>query len=416
LASQKNWTIYQLDVKSAFLHGELTEAVYVQQPQGFEIKGEEGKVYKLRKALYGLKQAPRAWYSRIENYFLKEGFEKCDFEHTLFIKAGAGGTFLIVSLYVDDLIFTGNCEHMFVKFKESMKNEFDMSDLGKMRYFLGVEVLQCTEGVYISQKKFAAELLEKFGMEASNPVHNPIVPGVKLGKDEDGVKVDATVYKQMVGSLMYLTVTRPDLMFVVCLASRFMANPTELHFQVVKRVLRYIRGTVELGIFYKRRGDRMLLAYTDSDYAGDVCDRKSTSGYVFSLSGGAVSWTSKKQPIVTLSTTEAEYVAAASCATQGIWMKRVLERLGHSQNNCITILCDNSSTIKLSKNPVLHGRSKHIDVRFHFLRDLTRGGKVKLVYCGSKDQLADIMTKPLKLEEFVKQRELLGVCEVPNLN
>lgn len=416
LAAQKNWSIYQLDVKSAFLHGELNEEVYVEQPQGFEKEGEEDKVYKLKKALYGLKQAPRAWYSRIEAYFIREGFEKCDFEHTLFFKAGERGKFLIVSLYVDDLIFTGNCENMFAMFKSSMKKEFDMSDLGKMRFFLGVEVMQCTEGIYISQRKFAKEVLERFGMERSNFVNNPIVPGAKLVKDEKGVKVDATEYKQMVGSLMYLTVTRPDLMYVVCLASRFMANPTELHSQVVKRVLRYVKGTVNLGIFYKRRGDEKLLAYTDSDYAGDINDRKSTSGFVFSMSGGAVSWSSKKQPVVTLSTTEAEYIAAASCATQAIWMKRVLDKLGHTQGKCITILCDNSSTIKLSRNPVLHGRSKHIDVRFHFLRDLTREGKVELVHCGSHDQVADIMTKPLKLDAFVKLRELLGVCSVPSLN
>lgn len=332
----------------------------------------------------------------------------------MFVKAGDGGKILIVSLYVDDLIYTGNCESMIVEFKESMKQEFDMSDLGKMRYFLGVEVLQCSEGIYISQKKFAKEVLERFGMEGSNSVYNPIVPGVKLSRDEGGVRVDATRYKQMVGSLMYLTVTRPDLMYVVSLASRFMASPTEMHSQVLKRVLRYVKGTVNLGIFYKRRGDEMLLAYTDSDYAGDVNDRKSTSGYIFSLSGGAVSWTSKKQPVVTLSTTEAEYIAAVTCATQGIWMRRVLDKLGHFQNCCITILCDNSSTIKLSRNPVLHGRSKHIDVRFHYLRDLTREGKVKLVHCGSQDQIADIMTKPLKLDTFVKLRELLGVCEVPS--
>lgn len=214
LAAQRNWSIYQLDVKSAFLHGELSEVVYVEQPRGFEKKGDEEKVYKLKKALYGLKQAPRAWYSRIETYFLKEGFEKCDFEHTLFVKTGEGGKFLVVSLYVDDLIFTGNCESMFVKFKDSMKQEFDMSDLGKMRYFLGVEVLQCSEGIYISQKKFAREVLERFGMERSNFVNNPIVPGVKPTRDEEGVKIDATEYKQMVGSLMYLTVTRPDLMYI----------------------------------------------------------------------------------------------------------------------------------------------------------------------------------------------------------
>jgi len=159
-----------------------------------------------------------------------------------------------------------------------------------------------------------------------------------------------------------------------------------------------------------------LLAYTDSDYAGDVDDRKSTSGYVFLLSEGAVSWSSKKQPVVTLSTTEAEFVAATSCACQGVWMRRVLEKLRNSQGKCTTVLCDNSSTIKLSKNPVMHGHSKHIDVRFHFLRDLTRDGVVELKHCGTQEQIADIMTKPLKLDVFLKLRKSLGVCEVPGLN
>lgn len=416
LAARNSWSVYQLDVKSAFLHGELNESVFVEQPQGYEKKGEEYKVYRLKKALYGLKQAPRAWYSRIEAYFIKEGFERCSCEHTLFIKTGAGGKILIVSLYVDDLIFTGNDESMFVKFKNSMKLEFDMTDLGKMKYFLGVEVLQNPEGIYISQRKYAQEVLEKFKMETSNSVKNPIVPGIRLMKDEEGSKVDATMYKQLVGSLMYITATRPDLMYVVSLISRFMASPTELHLQAAKRVLRYLKGTVDLGVFYRKKGKGELMAYTDSDYAGDVDDRKSTSGYVFLLSEGAVSWSSKKQPVVTLSTTEAEFVAAASCACQGVWMRRVLEKLGHSQGKCTTVLCDNSSTIKLSKNPVMHGRSKHIDVRFHFLRDLTRDGVIELKHCVTEEQVADIMTKPLKLDMFLKLRELMGVCVVPRLN
>jgi hypothetical protein len=206
--------VYQLDVKSAFLYGKLNEAVFVEQPRGYEKKVEEHKVYRLKKALYSLKQAPRAWYSRIETYFIKEGFERCSCEHTLFIKTGNGGTILIGSLYVDDLIFTGNSESLFVKFKNSMKLEFDMTDLGKMKYFLGVEVLQNSDGIYISQKKYAKDVLERFGMEKSNSVKNPIVPDVKLMKDEEGAKVNATVYKQLVGSLMYLTATRPDLMYV----------------------------------------------------------------------------------------------------------------------------------------------------------------------------------------------------------
>ncbi|CAL8134096.1 unnamed protein product [Prunus armeniaca] len=228
LAAQQGWSIFQLDVKSAFLHGELSEEVFVQQPQGYEKKGEEHKVYKLNKALYGLKQAPRAWYSKIEAYFAKEGFEKCYCEHTLFTKSKEGGKLLIVSLYVDDLIFTGNDMSMCKEFKKSMMSEFDMSDLGKMRYFLGVEVLQNSDGIYVSQRKYAHEVLEKFGMNNSNLVKNPIVPGCKLSKDEKGAKVDASVFKQVVGSLMYLTATRPDLMYGVSLISRFMSCPTIL--------------------------------------------------------------------------------------------------------------------------------------------------------------------------------------------
>ncbi|PRQ42077.1 putative RNA-directed DNA polymerase [Rosa chinensis] len=416
LAAKKGWKVYQLDVKSAFLHGELTEAVFIDQPQGYVKEGDELKVYKLNKALYGLKQAPRAWYSRIEAYFIKEGFERCPHEHTLFVKLSEGGKILIVSLYVDDLIFTGNDEYMFEEFKKSMKDEFDMSDLGMMRYFLGVEVVQNEAGIYICQKKYASEILERFGMEKANSVRNPIVPGFKLMKDEGGVKVDATMYKQIVGSLMYLTATRPDLMYVVSLISRFMSSPTELHMQAAKRVLRYLKGTVNLGVLYRRNGEEKLEAFTDSDYAGDVDDRKSTSGYIFMFSDGAVSWSSKKQPVVTLSTTEAEFIAAAYCACQGVWMRRIFERLGHAQRGCTTVYCDNSSTIKLSKNPVMHGRSKHIDVRFHFLRQLTKDGNVELVYCNTQDQIADAMTKPLKLEVFEKLRDLLGMCLVPGIN
>ena len=414
LAAQKGWNVYQLDVKSAFLHGELNEEVFVDQPQGYVKKGDELKVYKLRRALYGLKQAPRAWYSRIEAYFTKEGFERCPYEHTLFVKLSERGNILIVSLYVDDLIFTGNDENMFKEFKKSMEKEFNMSDLGKMHYFLGVEVIQNKEGIYICQRKYVTDLLERFGMEKSNLSRNPIAPGCKLIKDENGVKVDATKYKQIVGCLMYLAATRPDLMYVLSLISRFMNCPTELHMHAVKRVLRYLNGTINLGIMYKRDGSEKLEAYTDSDYAGDLDDRKSTSGYVFMLSSGAVSWSSKKQPVVTLSTTEAEFIAAAFCACQSVWMRRVLEKLGHTQSGSITVYCDNSSTIKLSKNPVLHGRSKHIDVRFHFLRDLSNDGTLELVHCNSQHQIADIMTKPLKLEVFEKLRGLLGMCFMPD--
>lgn len=351
LAAGRGWDIFQLDVKSAFLHGELNEDVYIEQPLGYVQKGNEHKIYKLHKALYGLRQAPRAWFSRIESHFLNEGFERCPNEQTLFIKRGTRGNILIVSIYVDDLIYTSDDKGLMIEFKKSMMQAFDMTDLGKMRFFLGIEVLQKPEGVFMCQRKYAADILKKFAMDECKPMKSPIVPGSKINKDVDGVGVDETYFKQIVGSLMYLTSTRPDIMFGVSLISRYMSKPTELHMQVAKRILRYLKGTINYGIFYKKGGEEKLLGFTDSDYAGDEDDSKSTSGYIFKMNSGAVSWMSKKQPIVTLSTTEAEFVAAAASACQAIWMRRVLRNLSYDQEGCTTIMCDNSSTIKFPKMP-----------------------------------------------------------------
>lgn len=406
-AAQRGWSVYQLDVKSAFLYGELMEKVYVKQPEGFIKRGEENKVYRLWKALYGLKQAPGAWFSRIESYFRREGFQKSNYDHTLFLKKH-GDKILMVSVYVDDLIYTGNDENMCNEFKLSMQKEFEMTDLGKLKFFLGVEVHQSKNGIHLCQKKYAKEVLERFDMWNCNAVKNPIVPGTVLSK-VGSRDVDATLYKQLVGCLMYLNVTRPDLMFVVCLISRYMAEPKEEHMMIAKRVLRYLKGTLDYRVFYKRSIGSNFQGYTDSDYARDVDDRKSTSVYVFLLSGAAICWSLRKQEIVTPSSTEAEYVAATSCVCHCLWLKGILNELGVINYRCIDIMCDNSSTIKLSKNPVMHRRTKHIDVRYHFLRNLSSEGIVKLVFCGTNDQVADIMTKPIKLDQFVKLRSLLGV-------
>jgi hypothetical protein len=415
LAACNIWSVYQLDVKSAFLHGELAENVYVDQPMGYQ-KRDSNNVYKLKKALYGLKQAPRAWYSKIESYFCKEGFEKCPHEHTLFVKHDEN-KILIVSLYVDDLIYTGNFEALFESFKCSVRKNFVMTDLEKMRYFLGVEVTQNDKRIFISQQKYAREILSRFDMKQCNIVCNPIVVGNKLSKDESGKKVDATNFKQMVGCLMHLLATRPELAYVVCLIARYMENPTEIHFATTKRILRYLKGSLQYGILYKKGElNCELEGWSDSDYAGDLDDRKSTSGYVYKLGSGAISWSSKKQAIVILSTTEAEFVTASSCACQGIWLRRILNHLCQTQKSCTKIYCDNSSSIKLSKNPIIHGRCKHIDVRYHFLRDLTKDGTIELVHCNSEDQMADIFTKPLKLESFCKLRARLGVCEMKKID
>ncbi|XP_071933045.1 secreted RxLR effector protein 161-like [Coffea arabica] len=213
---------------------------------------------------------------------------------------------------------------------------------------------------------------------------------------------------------MYATATRPDIMYSVSQVSRFMDNPKELHFQAVKRIIRYLKETSEYGLFYQRNRGRELVGYTNSDYASDVEDRKSTSGYVFMLSEAAILWISKKRPVVSLSTTEVEFIAAAESSCQAVWLRRILETVGRNQINPTAIYCDNSSTIKLSRNPVLHGRSKHIDIRFHFLRELTRNGMVELLHCSPQEQVADVMTKPLKLEDFIRMRDRMGV--VTNVN
>ena len=405
LASQNSWSIFQMDIKSAFLEGELEEEVYVEQPLGYVVAGNEHKVYKLRKALYGLKQAPRAWYSRIDAYFVKEGFQRCPYEHTLYIKVGDGGEMIMVCLYVDDLIFTGSNKAMLKMFKQSMMREFEMSDLD-------IKIVQSDSGVFISQRKYVQEILDKFKMENCNSVTTPIDKSMKLVKDQGGKEVDSTLYKQIVGSLMYLTATRPDIMFVVSFVSRFMEHPKEAHLRVTRRILRYLKGTLDFGLFYRKGEKSDLIGFTDSDYVGDLDDRKSTSGYVFMMGSEAISWSSKKQPIVTLSTTEAEFVAATSCACQAIWLRKILEKLQFKQTGATTVYCDNSSAIKLSKNPVLHGRSKHIDVRYYFLRDLVEDGTIDLVHCRSEDQVADILTKSLKPAPFLKLRELLGVCRL----
>eukprot|EP00253_Pinus_taeda_P004978 PITA_04978 len=327
IAAQNKWKVYQMDVKSAFLNGVLMQEVYIEQPLGYEKKGEEHKVCRLKKALYGLKQVPRAWYSRIDSYLLENGFDKCDGEPTVYIKE-KDGKLLIVVLYVDDVIFTGNDVFLIENFKTIMKEEFEMTYMGLLRYFLGIEVDQNENGIFISQAKYVNEVLGRFNMQECKAAITPTVMGLKLSKEDSSKDFDPSLYKSIVGSLMYLTATRPDIMFVVSLISRFMERRKEAHWQAAKRILRYIKGTKRLGILYTTSECSNLVGYADSDWAGSVDDRKSTSGYVFLMGSGDISWASKKQPIVALSTAEAEYVAATAVACQAVWMRRMLRSLG----------------------------------------------------------------------------------------
>ena len=240
LAAQYELPVYQLDVKSAFLNGELEEEVYVEQPQGYIVKGKEDMVYRLRKALYGLKQAPRAWNNNIDKYFCQNGFERSRSEPSLYVKKGGTQDFLIVCLYVDDLIYTGTNSAMLEEFKKAMMKEYEMTDLGLMRYFLGIQVRQSKEGIFISQEKYLEDLLKKFRMSNCKPVSTPLSLNDKLQLNDGAEKVDATAYRKLVGSLNYLTHTRPDIVYSVNLISRFMHEPSKLHFAVAKRILRYL--------------------------------------------------------------------------------------------------------------------------------------------------------------------------------
>ena len=406
----KKFKLYQMDVKSAFLNGLLEEEVFVKQPPGFEDSDFPDYVYRLKKALYGLRQAPRAWYSRLSKFLLKNGFVRGKLDSTLFTKHD-GKDILIVQIYVDDIVFGATNESMCEWFSKSMHKEFDMSMMGELNYFLGLQIKQTKDGIFVHQSKYVKNLLKRFGYENVKPKSTPMNQNSKLTSDESGKSVDITKYRGMIGSLLYLTSSRPDIMYSVCVCARFQANPKESHLNAVKRIFKYLSGTITLGLFYPITNTFDLVGYSDADYAGSQTDRKSTSGVCAYLGQSLVSWQSKKQTSVALSTAEGEYLAAGSCCSQILWMIQTL-RDYQIKTGKVPINCDNTSTINISKNPVNHSRTKHIDVRHHFLRDHVANGKIELIFVPTEYQLADIFTKPLAEERFAFIRRELGMCNV----
>lgn len=330
LAAQKGWKLYHLDVKSAFLNGYLQEEIYVEQPKGFLVKGKEEKVYRLRKALYGLKQAPKAWYNKVDDYLQSLRFIKSPSEATLYVKK-SDTNLIIVSVYVDDMLVTGSNEKLVDEFKAEMFKAFEMTDLGLLTYFLGMEVKQGDNGVFICQKKFAKEILKKFHMEDCKDISTPMNQKEKFSKEDGAEKVDEMLYRSLIGCLMYLTATRPDIMFVVSLLSRFMNCASEVHFIAAKRILRYVKGTTDYGIKYSCCHDFQLQGFSDSDWAGSVEDMRSTTGFCFSFGSGIFSWSSKKQDVVAQSTAEAEFIAANATVNQAIWIRKILADLHMKQ-------------------------------------------------------------------------------------
>ncbi|CAM8989664.1 unnamed protein product [Rhodiola kirilowii] len=411
LAAHEGWRLHHLDVKSAFLNGDLAEEVYVSQPPGFIVKGSEHKVLKLHKALYGLRQAPRAWNIKLDNTLLSLGFTKSPLEHAVY-KKGRGASFLLVGVYVDDLVITGACEEESVKFKRQMTEIFKMNDLGLLSYYLGIAVHQTPGTISICQGAYAKKILEGCGMGDCNPTQAPMEARTKLSKKSSSPPVDKTLYRSIVRSLRYLTHTRPDLAYSVGIVSRYMEFPTTEHMAAVKHILRYVKGTLDLGCFYqKKKGEEELhlVGYSDSDMAGDVDDRKSTTGVAFFMGSSLISWMSQKQKVVALSSCEAEYIAAATAACQGVWLERLLGDLLSRSTSKVVLNIDNKSAISLCKNPVHHDRSKHIDTRFHFIRECVEEGKIVVKHVSTNDQLADILTKPLGRLKFLEMKGRIGM-------
>jgi hypothetical protein len=410
-ACHKGFKVFQLDVKSAFLYGEVREEVYVSQPPGFPDPDHPDRVFRLNKALYGLHQAPRAWYETLSSHLISNGFERGQIDSTLFIK-WRKKDFLLVQVYVDDIIFGSSNMELCHEFEKVMKSKFEMSAMGELNFFLGLQVDQKKDGFFIHQTKYVYDLLARFKMEDSKSVGTPIEQNHKLGSEiSDDEDVDPTLYRAIIGSLMYITASRPDIMFAVCVCARFQASPKTSHLTAAKRILRYLKGQPRLGLWYPMDGSLELEAYTDSDFGGCNQNRKSTSGGCQFLGGRLVSWQCKKQTTVALSTCEAEYVAAGSCCSQVLWMQQQLRDYGLNFTRT-PIYIDNQSTMSITDNPVQHSKTKHIEIRHHFIRDCAEKNLIKLVKVHTDDNYADLYTKAFDRSRFEKLVQLNGMINL----
>ncbi|KAL5852379.1 hypothetical protein ACOSQ3_007497 [Xanthoceras sorbifolium] len=409
----------QLDVKTAFLHGELEEEIYMLQPEGFAETGKENLVCRLNKSLYGLKQAPRCWYKRFDSFIISLGYNRLSSDHCTYYKRfGDDGDFIIMLLYVDDMLVAGPNKDRVQELKAQLAREFDMKDLGPANKILGMQIQRDRNNrkIWLSQKNYLNKILRRFNMQDCKPISTPLPINFKLSSsmspsnEAERMEMSRIPYASAVGSLMFAMIcTRPDIAQAVGVISRYMANPGREHWNNVKRILRYIRGTSDVALCYGG-SDFTVRGYVDSDFAGDLDKRKSTTGYVFTIAGGAVSWISKLQTVVALSTTEAEYMAATQACKEAIWIQRLLEELGHKQEK-IVLFCDSQSALHIARNPAFHSRTKHIGVQYHFVREVVEEGNVDMQKIHTKENLADAMTKPINADKFIWCRSSFGLAK-----
>ena len=422
VGAAENMEIHQMDVKTAFLNGDRDEEIDMEQPEGFEILGKEHLVCKLQKSLYGLKQAPRAWYQKMDKFLSSEGFQRLNSDHSVYV-SHVYESQVTIALYVDDLILVGKHLADKRKVKGTLSDRFEMKDLGDIKYCLGIQVDRDRIGrvIRLSQQRYIENVLRKFSMDQCNSISTPLDIGHRLSKSqspqskEEEESMLSIPYRQAVGSLMYAMIaTRPDIAVAMGAVAQHMHNPGEAHWVAVKRIFRYLKGTADVCLsFSSHEGDSVLHGFVDSDWGGNSEERRSTSGYAFIFAGGAISWNSKKQPTVALSTTEAEYMAATQATKEAIWLRRFLEEIGFKQEGPTPIHSDSQGSIALIRNPVHHARTKHIDIQHHFVREKYESKEIEFFYCSTAEMPADILTKGLVKPKFEKCVSKLGLVRAP---
>lgn len=397
LQARYGWKCHQMDIKTAFLNGDLEHEIFVEPPDGYP--ETSGRVLKLCKSLYGLKQAPRQWYFKLRAFLKENGWRVSNFDPSVFIKDDEN---LIMEVYVDDINIFGLKEDRIIAMKRQLASRFNMTDLGPCAYYLGMHVHQEANGdVHLHQESYIQQILDRYGLQDTHPRKTPMRTNLKLSKNDGPSRTldFQRRYQSKVGALNYaMVVTRPDIAEAVGVVSRFCANPTEQHMKAVDDIYAYLKYTPNLGLHFKRNcPDRELHAYVDADWAGCPDTRRSTTGYVIKLAGSPISWSSRRQRTVAMSTCEAEYIAGYKATQEIIWIQNMIYdlRITDLEVTSTPLLIDNNAALKLTRNPELHDRTKHIGLKYHFLREMTLSGRINTQRVSSKDNLADLLTKPL---------------------
>jgi hypothetical protein len=411
LAANKDWPLLQFDVKNAFLHGDLKEDVYMDPPPGISEYEGSTQVCKLRKALYGLKQSPRAWFGRFTQVMKKFGYTQSNSDHTLFIKHKMGKLTALI-IYVDDMVVTGDDAEEIHCLQHHLASEFEMKNLGDLKYFLKIEVARSKHGIFISQRKYTLDLLSETGMLGCKPVDNPMEQNHKLFQCSSAGCTDKGRYQRLVGKLIYLSHTRPDIAYAVSVVSQFMHNPRQPHMDAVECILRYLKSSPGKGLLFSKHGHLGVDGYTDADWAGSANDRRSTSGYFTYVGGNLVTWRSKKQSVVSRSSAEAEYRGMAIGVCELLWLKNLMKDLGFSQRTAMNLYCDNKSAIEIAHNPVQHDRTKHVEVDRHFIKEKLEAGIIQFPFVKSEFQLADVLTKAVSNKVFTSCLHKLSMNDI----